>query len=211
MRLFPPTLRKPPRHALLSGSQRSEPMEHLGRDFRSPGQSLYRKGGVSVKGVLISIRPDWIQKIFSGEKTIEVRKTFPKLPPPFKCFIYCTKPRYDHDDFLMTMKGPLSYYWGGGMVVGEFVCDKISQIPGNGLLDVCCGQLKGTAMSREEFESYLGWGGGYGWHISNLKVYDKPKPLSDFKRWKRAGSFEALERLERAPQSWCYVDGGLIG
>ena len=42
------------------------------------------------KAVLISIRPQWCEKIASGEKTIEVRKTRPKLKTPFKCYIYCT-------------------------------------------------------------------------------------------------------------------------
>lgn len=39
---------------------------------------------------MISIRPKWCEKICSGEKTIEVRKTRPKLETPFKCYIYCT-------------------------------------------------------------------------------------------------------------------------
>ena len=39
------------------------------------------------KAVMISIRPKWCEKICSGEKTIEVRKTRPKLQPPFKCYI----------------------------------------------------------------------------------------------------------------------------
>lgn len=43
------------------------------------------------KAVLISIRPGWCEKIANGEKTIEVRKTRPKLETPFKCYIYCTK------------------------------------------------------------------------------------------------------------------------
>lgn len=43
--------------------------------------------------VLLSIRPEWCQKIFRGEKTMEIRKNFPKdfQGQPFKCFIYCTK------------------------------------------------------------------------------------------------------------------------
>lgn len=40
------------------------------------------------KAVLISIRPKWCEKIVSGEKTIEVRKTRPKMETPFKCYIY---------------------------------------------------------------------------------------------------------------------------
>lgn len=49
--------------------------------------------------VLISIRPKWCEKIISGEKTIEVRKTRPKMDTPFKCYIYCTKP----EEKLLTM------------------------------------------------------------------------------------------------------------
>ena len=41
------------------------------------------------KAVLISIRPKWCEKIANGNKTIEVRKTRPKMDTPFKCYIYC--------------------------------------------------------------------------------------------------------------------------
>ena len=44
-----------------------------------------------MKAVMISIRPEWDEKITSGEKTADVRKTRPKVEPPFKCYIYCTK------------------------------------------------------------------------------------------------------------------------
>ena len=40
---------------------------------------------------MLSIRPKWCEKIIRGEKTIEVRKTRPKLDTPLKCYIYCTK------------------------------------------------------------------------------------------------------------------------
>ena len=43
------------------------------------------------KAVMLSIRPKWCEKIASGEKTIEVRKTRPKLETPFKCYIYETQ------------------------------------------------------------------------------------------------------------------------
>lgn len=51
--------------------------------------------------VLISIRPKWCEKIISGEKTIEVRKTRPKMDTPFKCYMYCTKPE---EKLLTIMK-----------------------------------------------------------------------------------------------------------
>ena len=44
-----------------------------------------------MKSVLISIKPKWCELIVSGKKTVEVRKTKPKLETPFKCYIYCTK------------------------------------------------------------------------------------------------------------------------
>ena len=40
--------------------------------------------------ILISIKPKWCSKILNKEKTIEIRKTKPKLDPPFKVYIYCT-------------------------------------------------------------------------------------------------------------------------
>lgn len=43
------------------------------------------------KAVLISIRPEWCNKIAGGQKSVEIRKTEPNLKKPFKCYIYCTK------------------------------------------------------------------------------------------------------------------------
>ena len=54
------------------------------------------------KSVMLSIRPKWCEKIANGEKTIEVRKTKPNLETPFKCYIYCTLPKYPHEDFIAT-------------------------------------------------------------------------------------------------------------
>lgn len=69
------------------------------------------------KSVMLSIRPKWCEKIASGEKTIEVRKTKPKLDTPFKCYIYCTQ------------SGVALGAWGKhGKVIGEFTCDRIYKI-----------------------------------------------------------------------------------
>lgn len=43
------------------------------------------------KAVLISIRPKWCELIANGTKTVEVRKSRPKLETPIKCYIYCTQ------------------------------------------------------------------------------------------------------------------------
>ena len=75
--------------------------------------------------VLISIWPKWCELIAKGKKTIEIRKTRPKLETPFKCYIYCTRPKFDHEDFIVVNAGTENAFafYGGGLIIGEFVCD----------------------------------------------------------------------------------------
>lgn len=185
------------------------------------------------KAILISIRPKWVEKIASGEKTIEVRKTKPKLDPPFKAYIYCTMPKYPHEDFIAT-DYPMPQFYGGGKVVGEFTCDRIYKIDKDstdfffkaGGLSVYkqaaeekCGLC--VAMTDDELHGYLGYCQGYGWHISDLLIYDQPRELTAFRRacknswycescamyWENNGTCrnESLQ-IRRPPQSWCYVE-----
>lgn len=45
------------------------------------------------RAVFMAINPRWCYKIFTGEKTLEIRKTMPtKLNPPFDVYVYCTAP-----------------------------------------------------------------------------------------------------------------------
>lgn len=155
-------------------------------------------GGLSMsKAVLISIRPDWVEKILSGEKTLEVRKTRPKLETPFKCYIYCAS------------SGVAIGMWGKhGKIVGEFECDSIKTYnlnyykhPDIGM-DYNCGDvwweisdedLGRACLTEKEFGLYaFGREEMYGWHISKLEIYDTPKPLSEF-------------GVNRPFQSWGYV------
>ena len=154
------------------------------------------------KSVLISIRPRWIEKIAKGEKTIEVRKTRPKLNTPFKCYIYCTKGQnpvlvglqnLEDSPVVMTCGNGTKRYpvedtsWArllNGTVCGEFVCDSIephdlpypayqSEVP-SALLENAC-------MSYNDLHRYIGSGNRfYCWSIANLKIYDNPKGLSSF-------------------------------
>ena len=174
------------------------------------------------KAVMLSIRPKWCEKIANGEKTIEVRKARPKLDTPFKCYIYCTLPKYPHEDFIAT---DYPQFYGGGKVIGEFICDAITRVNICGFWDDSGKQLdnrlKDTCLTSEEFGNYLGENVGYGWHISNLKIYDTPRELSEFRRacpnswycescamyWENNGTCgnESLQ-IKRPPQSWCYVE-----
>lgn len=174
------------------------------------------------KAVLISIRPKWVEKIANGEKTIEVRKTRPKLDTPFKCYIYCTLPKYPHEDFIAT-DYPRPQFYGGGKVIGEFTCDAITRVNICGFWDdsgkQLDNQLKETCLTSEEFCNYLGENVGYGWHISDLLIYDQPRELSEFQRatdpcdschaeytWKCTDCKKLGGDIKRPPQSWCYVE-----
>ena len=70
------------------------------------------------KAVLISIQPKWCKLIANGKKTIEIRKSRPKLATPFKCYIYCTRPKFDHEDFTVVNAGTENAFafHGGGLL-----------------------------------------------------------------------------------------------
>ena len=93
---------------------------------------------MSMDSVLLSIRPEWCKKIISGKKTIEVRKTRPKLEMPFKVYIYCTLGQATRKPNGEYIGNPTVPVWigkpAGGLpgshlanqsVIGEFVCDHI--------------------------------------------------------------------------------------
>ncbi len=227
-----------------------------------------------MESVLISIQPKWCELIASGKKTVEVRKTRPKIDVPFKCYIYCTK---SNKEFLQSRNNVLFYcedrdFIGGhgvglykrlnGKVIGEFVCDRVQPFESEFVDDDCYefvasldydedGDATGfiewsndsdfsyestdfykkCCVKYEELKKYMGQGINefYGWHISDLVIYDKPKELSEF--YKRCYSgcetckFESWDYdlgggkdiictvsnkkpITRPPQSWCYVEGG---
>lgn len=155
-----------------------------------------------MKSVLISIHPKWCELIASGRKTIEVRKTRPKIPVPFKCYIYCTKPKmitkyvFKPEDYPEYMRPEKTVFCkvpdasspfcsevnGNGKVIGEFVCDCITGLRAdNGIQTYYNGQ-KGTCLSDAEIIKYASGKKVYYWHISDLKIYDEPKELRSF--WK---------------------------
>lgn len=207
------------------------------------------------KAVMISIRPKWCEKIARGEKTIEVRKTRPKLETPFKCYIYCTQAsvRYQticgchvlnsdelyrhpeqgikHGDSieLMLCENYTKDNFLNGKVIGEFTCDLIYELetcsPGGSYYvkgedqpttnDVA----RQSCLTLKDMHEYLQSKVGYGWHISDLVIYDEPKELSEFQRatdpcdscraeytWECTGCKNLSGDIKRAPQSWCYVE-----
>ena len=149
-----------------------------------------------MKSVLISIRPQWCEKIASGKKTIEVRKSAPK-EVPFKAYIYCTSQKFDREILLTADKKVERRYKHcrdngdiplAGKVIGEFICDKVYLIKNQGNRFVVANEEQGvtneiarqSCLDYDDMVNYLGNNGGYGWHITALKIYDKPKELREF-------------------------------
>lgn len=186
------------------------------------------------RAVLLSIKPKYCELIASGKKTVEVRKTRPKLAPPFKCYIYCTKDFYRKGD---------GYFQGKccGKVIGEFVCDKIITVDCDSVAPYDYNTKeyidKESCLSRDDFVKYTGCKMAYGWHISDFKIYNKPKTLDDFRKpcispempycplckvgYEYISETEAefyrvdgecdtewhcLNWVKKPPQSWCYVE-----
>lgn len=195
--------------------------------------------------VLLSVRPKWCELIANGKKTIEVRKTKPKIRPPFKCYIYCTKPKMitkyvfkpeDYPEYMRPEKPVFckvpdgsspycSVVNGNGKVIGEFVCDVIFTMSitySDPTSRIALKEFPYTCLTDRQIIDYLGNGNqGYGWHISNLVIYDKPKELNEFYLKKKCHSckrsgYESSACIydedcivpaiiTRPPQSWCYV------
>lgn len=156
------------------------------------------------KAVLISIRPEWVEKIADGEKTLELRKTEPKLETPFKVYIYCTAGNLSYE----VSNGILCNISGGRLVVGEFVCDKIGVIWGGGYLKMPESAFAGSCLNMYQIDTYLDGKDGHFWHISNLKIYDAPKPLSKFKGLRKTNCggewcFEVDEDVQLLGYNYC--------
>ena len=172
-----------------------------------------------MREVLISIQPKWCELIANGKKTVEVRKTKPKIDTPFKCYIYCTSvDRINLEEYArihLATCGRIDEWHG--KVIGEFVCNKIE---GGYLVYPWSNYLvNASCLSYDEIEIYGGTKPLYCWHISDLVIYDQPKELSEFRKYNpffEGISTEELEaegvsgvRIKRPPQSWWYVEGAM--
>lgn len=177
-----------------------------------------------MKSVLISIKPKWCELIANGKKTIEVRKTSPKCDMPFKCYIYCTKDkgisfwmgkRYAYAD---DRSHNLFDICSNGKVIGEFICNKIDRLAVCGydnrntelrrvddnwkVYDLDYDYLNKCQLSLCNLKKYSNGGGLYGWRISDLVIYYKPKSIKEFYHYGvRRGA-----KVTRPPQSWCYCE-----
>ena len=179
-----------------------------------------------MESIMISIQPQWVKLILEGSKLFELRKNKPKLSTPFKCYIYCTKNKYS----IQLDSG----YNCNGNVVAEFTCDYIMQYNYDiyekeyfvaGYVGAYM-PLKEMCLTQEDLIEYGQGRKLFGWHISNLIIYDKPKDLHSFEYpcmkkdvcedckysinkglpWIGGKLSIGCDRhLEKAPQSYCIV------
>lgn len=136
-----------------------------------------------MKAVMLSIKPKWCKLIASGKKTVEVRKTRPKLDTPFKCYIYCTKKGdYVYRTRLDENRVEHAEVWNG-KVIGEFLCDEIIKLEElkQGGYYIPQEKFGYACLTVEETRLYGKGKNLYAWHISDIVIYDKPKELSEFR------------------------------
>lgn len=165
-----------------------------------------------MKAVLLSIRPEWCDLIIQHKKTVELRKTRPNLQTPFKVYIWCTKAR----------KSWARIHGNGWQqlderIIGEFICDDIRRIGP----EYCVvkedieSAIAGSCLTVPQVKDYAGWKSGmsyaelkdlYGWHISNLKIYDEPIKLKNFRVKRPDRNGNGLRDVCNPPQSWIYLE-----
>lgn len=181
-----------------------------------------------MKRIMLSVKPQYVAKILNREKTAEIRKNIPKCELPCEVCIYCTSHNNYKDSLYLADDGKydVDYYIPSeedfvlnGKVLAEFTLNKIDQFgyvysPAmliNGYRKVendtftnekidyekCC-------LSSEELMNYASDDKLlpkpiFALYIDDLKIYDKPKKLCEFKT--RYGKV-----MQRPFQSWGYVE-----
>ena len=186
-----------------------------------------------MKSILLSIRPQWVAKILNEEKTIEVRKRFPKNYVGW-VYIYCTKDKKNYlywdwydppfveeewfvsnipniwDDDRKNINGPFN-----GKVIARFWCDKVEEID---LVDRWDWEyetetkreddlLNYSCLTREELDNYLKEKLGYAIHFNELEIFDRPKYLTEYyKSYVETEKGIYYQVLTKAPQNYCYIE-----
>lgn len=183
-----------------------------------------------MKSILMSIKPYYAYLIIKGEKTIEVRKFGArKLNWSGKIICYVSKDKQSFNRIPQDDRAEFAKYLGNvafEFVKGGVMCEEALHMR-HGLKDSC--------LTHDELDNYGKGKPLYGYRITSLKVYDKPKELGEFSKplsekdleegnydldcggevscydYPEGGDYCAdceyggAKPLTRAPQSWQYV------
>ena len=149
---------------------------------------------------MMSIKPEWCEKIASGKITIVVRKIRPKSKPPFKVYIYCAnggrllyKSGYnnqihiwqakEHKTTRETLETNGNHVFNG-KVIGEFVCDRIEEWDSEYWNDDSVYQ----AISRIDYD----YEGDY--ELVNIASNEDDNPSNNYLCKESCLSFEEIQR-----------------
>ena len=162
-----------------------------------------------MKAILMSIQEQHNKNIESGLKISELRTRPPKIKPPFRVYTY------------------ESGTFGRHKVVNEWICKSMTEwricmgIPATLPRNACVSVAEIREYSGKDYKNITEMG------ISDLKIYDKPKELGEFKQMKSIRGYHKRDEkkldginterlmhgtrivckvLTRPPQSWCYVE-----
>ena len=126
--------------------------------------------------IILSIKPKWAELIYSGKKTIEWRKSFPKRENIECVFLYETAP----------VKKVTGFFEWNDFEAIVFTADF------NNIFTTAQNVVDAGCVPLEDLKKYIGDRIDlFGWKIKNPQKYKEPLPLSFF-------------NFERPPQSWCY-------
>ena len=183
-----------------------------------------------MKAVLMSFSIYWLYLILEDKKKEEVRKHIPQSKDWNKIVkMYANKSKRE----LMRIPAIYreKYRKLMGKVVGEFTCDSYRKGKADNLVQAYCHNSDETCLTDRELLLYANTGKPvYFLHISDLKIYEQPKELGEFKveckefgkdkpfcddcNYERYYASEhyseclcdGIKPITRPPQSWCYVE-----
>lgn len=110
--------------------------------------------------LLLSIRPEYAEKIFEGVKTVELRRV---------------RPRIDEGDWVLVyVSSPVK------ALVGAFKVDHVVSGPPQDLWGIV---QHAAGIAREEFKTYYdGAAVGFGIFFSNVRRFSEPAELQDIRQ-----------------------------
>lgn len=173
--------------------------------------------------ILASIKPYYYYLIAEEKKKIEVRKTALKNLPQDIAF-YMSK---DEKSFAKIPKEfQEKYRKHFGKIGMRVVCDEVdkweylpdcySEDKDEKMYYISSADGDAACLTYDEIEEYGKGKTLYGWHISDLKIYDKPKELNEFKTppceksEKACGDCKWLVKINTPDvyECECYVEDG---
>ena len=178
-----------------------------------------------MKAIIQAYSPEEIERIVRGEQTVKVCKTAPKNTP-FKVYMYCTKDGYMYHFRIDENRLAIPELWNG-KVVGEFVCERVTEheiCDSGAVINYWAEGLQHSCLTISQIDEYVGKRSSADYykkskisalHIHAVKFYDEPKELSEFYKHDNTYDnafgwvFEDREKkvpIKRPPQSWMYVE-----